>query len=333
MPEGVRRIGIIGAGAWGTALSWVARRAGSDVVLWAHRPETAETIKLRQSNPDYLPGIALDAAVRATSDLAEAADCDALLLVVPAQVTREIGVALAPVLRTDTPVAICSKGIEQVTGALMSEVVADVLPGRPLAMLSGPTFAMEVARGLPTAVTIASGDSDTAKMFGAALGGPHFRPYRSDDVIGTEIGGAIKNVMAIACGVTEGRGLGENARAALITRGLAEMTRLCLAKGGRAETMMGLGGIGDLVLTCASEKSRNYALGLALGRGEKLEALMAGRLTVAEGVFSAPAATALAGSLGIEMPIAAAVDAILNRDADVDEVIEGLLSRPFRDER
>ena len=170
-------------------------------------------------------------------------------------------------------------------------------------------------------------------MLGASLGGPHFRPYRSDDVIGTEIGGAIKNVMAIACGVTEGRGLGENARAALITRGLAEMTRLCLAKGGRAETMMGLGGIGDLVLTCASEKSRNYALGLALGRGEKLEALMAGRLTVAEGVFSAPAATALAGSLGIEMPIVAAVDAILNRDADVDEVIEGLLSRPFRDER
>ena len=333
MPEGGRRIGIVGAGAWGTALSWVVRRAGSDVVLWAHRPETAETIGLRRTNPDYLPGIALDAAVRATSDLAEVADCDALLMVVPAQVTREIGAALAPALRPDTPVAVCSKGIEQITGALMSEVVGDVLPGRPIAVLSGPTFAIEVARGLPTAVTIACGDGDAAQVFGAALGGPHFRPYRSDDVIGTEIGGAIKNVMAIACGVTEGRGLGENARAALITRGLAEMTRLCLAKGGRAETMMGLGGIGDLVLTCASEKSRNYALGFALGRGEKLESLMAGRLTVAEGVFSAPAAIALAQRLGIEMPIAAAVDGILNRGADVDEVIEGLLSRPFRDER
>lgn len=332
MREEGRRIGIVGAGAWGTALSWVARRAGSEVVLWAHRSETAKIIKLRRTNPDYLPGIALDASVRATSDLAEVADCDALLMVVPAQVTREIGAGLAPVLHPDIPVAICSKGIEQKTGALMSEVAADVLPGRPIAMLSGPTFAMEVARDLPTAVTIACGDGVTAEVFSAALGGPHFRPYRSDDVIGTEIGGAIKNVMAIACGVTEGRELGENARAALVTRGLAEMTRLCLAKGGRAETMMGLGGIGDLVLTCASEKSRNYALGFALGRGENLETLMAGRLSIAEGVFSAPAVTALAGSLGIEMPIAAAVDDILNHNADVDEVIEGLLSRPFRNE-
>ncbi len=328
----MRRIGIVGAGAWGTALSWVARRAGSDVVLWAHRPETAETIRLRRANPDYLPGVALDPAVRATSDLAEAADCDGVLLVVPAQVMRGIGAALAPLLRDGVPVAICSKGIEQNTGALMSEVVAEVLPGRPIAVLSGPTFAIEVARGLPTAVTLACGDGATAEAFGAALGGPHFRPYRGGDVIGTEIGGAIKNVMAIACGVTDGRGLGENARAALITRGLAEMTRLCLAKGGRAETMMGLGGIGDLTLTCASAKSRNYALGHALGQGERLAALMAGRLTVAEGVFSAPAAIALARRLGIEMPIAAAVDAILNRGADIDEVIEGLLSRPFRDE-
>jgi glycerol-3-phosphate dehydrogenase (NAD(P)+) len=329
----VKRIGIIGAGAWGTALSWVARRAGSDVVLWAHQAETAETINRRHANPDYLPGIDVDAAVRATSDLAEAADGDAVLLVVPAQVLREIGTALAPALRPGTPVVICSKGIEQNTGALMSEVAGDVLPGRPVAVLSGPTFAIEVARGLPTAVTLACTDDATAAALSDGLGGPHFRPYRSDDVIGTEIGGAIKNVMAIACGITDGRGLGENARAALITRGLAEMTRLCLAKGGRAETMMGLGGIGDLVLTCASAKSRNYAVGQALGRGEKLVALMSGRLTVAEGVFSAPAATALAGRLGIEMPIAAAVDAILNRGADIDKVIEGLLARPFRAER
>ncbi len=329
----MQRIGIVGAGAWGTALSWVARRAGRDVILWAHRAATAETINLRHANPDYLPGVAIDAMVRATSDLAAAADCEALLLVVPAQVVREIGAALAPALRPAVPVVICSKGIEQKSGALMSEVVADVLPGRPIAVLSGPTFAIEVARGLPTAVTLACGDAATAEAFGAALGGAHFRPYRSDDVIGTEIGGAIKNVMAIACGVTDGRGLGENGRAALITRGLAEMTRLCLAKGGRAETMMGLGGIGDLVLTCTSEKSRNYTLGRALGRGDKRDALMKGRLTVAEGVFSAPAATALAGRLGIEMPIVAAVDAILNRGADIDEVIEGLLSRPFRDER
>ena len=329
----MQRIGIIGAGAWGTALSWVARRAGRDVVLWAHRAETADAINQRRANPDYLPGIALDAQVRATSNLADAADCDALLLVVPAQVNREIGAALAPVLRPGVPVVICSKGIEQDTGALMSEVAGEVLAGRPIAVLSGPTFAIEVARGLPTAVTLACDDDATAEALGAALGGPHFRPYRSDDVIGTEIGGAIKNVMAIACGVTDGRGLGENARAALITRGLAEMTRLCLAKGGRAETMMGLGGIGDLTLSCASGKSRNYALGHALGQGERLDALMEGRLTVAEGVFSAPAAIALAQRLGIEMPIAQAVDAILNRGADIDAVIDGLLSRPFREER
>jgi glycerol-3-phosphate dehydrogenase (NAD(P)+) len=327
-----RRIGIIGAGAWGTALSSVARRAGSDVVLWAHRAETAETINRNHANPDYLPGVALDPAVRATSDLAEAAQCEAVLLVVPAQVVREIGAALAPSLGADVPVVVCSKGIERGTGALMSEVAADILPGRPIAVLSGPTFAIEVARGLPTAVTLACSDGAVVVALGEVLGGPHFRPYRSDDVIGTEIGGAIKNVLAIACGITEGRGLGENARAALITRGLAEMTRLSLAKGGRAETMMGLGGIGDLVLTCASAKSRNYALGRALGRGDKLEALMSGRRTVAEGVFSAPAATALAQRLGIEMPITAAVDAILDQGADIGEVIEGLLSRPFRDE-
>ena len=332
MREGGGRIGIVGAGAWGTALSWVACRAGSDVVLWARRSEIADTIKLRRTNSNYLPGITLDASVQATSDLKEVSDCDAMLLVVPAQVTREIGARLAEVLRPDTPVAICSKGIEQKSGALMSEVAADVLPGRPIAMLSGPTFAIEVARGLPTAVTIACGDSPTAQLFSAALGSPNFRPYRSDDVIGTEIGGAIKNVMAIACGLSEGRKLGENARAALITRGLAEMTRLCLAKGGRVETMMGLSGIGDLVLTCTSEKSRNYALGFALGRGAKLETLLAEQIAIAEGLFSAPAVTALASNLGIEMPIAAAVDKILNDNADVDEVIEGLLSRPFRDE-
>lgn len=329
----MQRIGIVGAGAWGTALSWVARRAGRDVILWAHRSETAETINLRHANPDYLPGVAIDAAVRATSDLAAAADCDACLLVVPAQVVREIGAALAPSLRPAVPVVICAKGIEQESGALMSEVAREVLPDRPIAVMSGPTFAIEVARGLPTAVTLAAADGATAKALGEALGGPHFRPYRSDDVIGTEIGGAIKNVLAIACGITQGRGLGENARAALITRGLAEMTRLCVAKGGRAETMMGLSGLGDLTLTCTSAKSRNTALGEALGRGERLDALMAGRRTVAEGVFSAPAATALAARLGIEMPIAAAVDAILNHGGDIDAVIESLLTRPFRDER
>ncbi len=324
------QIGIIGAGAWGTALAIVARRAGSDVMVWAHESETVAAINDRHENPSFLPGTILNAEIRATADLAEAAAADAVLLVTPAQFMRATTTRLAAAMRPDSPVVICAKGIEQETGALMTEIAADTLPGHKLAVLSGPTFAAEVARGLPTAVTLACTHDDVAETLVAALGGERFRPYRSDDLIGAEIGGAVKNVLAIACGITEGRGLGENARAALITRGLAEMTRLCVAKGGRAETMMGLSGLGDLTLTCASTKSRNYSLGNALGQGEALDHIMASRLSVAEGVHSAAAVIRLAGTLGVEMPISQAVDGILNRGEELDAAIAGLLQRPFR---
>jgi glycerol-3-phosphate dehydrogenase (NAD(P)+) len=326
------RIGIIGTGAWGTALAMVARRAGCRVTIWGYESETVAAINDRHENPVFLPGIRLPPEIRATTDLAVATAADAVLLVTPAQFLRATATGLAGAIPPDCPVVVCAKGIEQQTGALMTEVIADTLPGHPLAVLSGPTFAAEVALGLPTAVTLACTDEDAASLLVTALGGERFRPYVSDDVIGAEIGGAVKNVLAIACGITEGRRLGENARAALITRGLAEMTRLCIAKGGRAETMMGLSGLGDLTLTCASTKSRNYSLGRALGEGEALGDIMATRLSVAEGVHSAAAVVRLAEMLGIDMPISAAVDQILNRGAELDAVIAGLLQRPFRSE-
>ena len=328
----ITRIGIIGAGAWGTALACVARRAGKDVVIWAREAEVAEAINSRHENGPFLPGVALDRAIRATNDQNLAADADALLLTVPAQYVRAATSEMAGALDAGTPVVMCAKGIEQDSGALMTEVLADTLPGRPMAVLSGPTFAAEVARDLPTAVTLACAEATLGRALVAALGGPHFRTYLSDDVIGAEIGGAVKNVLAIACGIVEGRGFGDNGRAALITRGLAEMTRLCTAKGGSAETMMGLSGLGDLTLTCNSLQSRNFSLGVALGKGETLAQVMAARRTVAEGVFSAAAVAGLAGRLGIEMPIVAAVDAVLNRGEAVDTAIKGLLARPFRSE-
>ncbi len=328
----MERIGIIGGGAWGTALATVAARAGRGALLWAIEAEVVDGINTDHRNPVYLPDVDLDEDIRATTDLAHAADADILLLATPAQHMRDVTARLADHLAPGVPVVVCAKGVEQGTHALMTDVLAETLPDAPVAVLSGPTFAREVALGLPTAVTLACADDVIGDALVAALGGAHFRPYRSDDVIGAEIGGAVKNVLAIACGITEGRGLGENARAALITRGLAEMTRLCLAKGGRAETMMGLSGLGDLTLTCSSTKSRNYSLGHALGQGEKLEQVMAGRRTVAEGVHSAAAVVRLAGTLAIEMPIVAAVDDILNHGADIGVVIDGLLQRPFRAE-
>ncbi len=264
-------IGIIGAGAWGTALSQSIRQAGCETVLWSFEPEVAESINKTHENETYLPGIKLDAGIRATSVLEEAAATDAVLLVVPAQFMRGVTSQLSGMLARDIPVVVCAKGIEQNSAALMSEVVADTLPGRPVAVLSGPTFAAEVAAGLPTAITVATRDQAVGDELVEALGTQRMRPYLSDDVIGAEIGGAVKNVLAIACGVTEGRGFGDNARAALITRGLAEMTRLCVAKGGKAETMMGLSGLGDLTLTCSSSQSRNYSLGEALGKGNTLD--------------------------------------------------------------
>ena len=327
------RIGIVGAGAWGTALSCVARRAGLDVVVWAHGPDTIAAINKRHTNPDFLPGIDLDPNVRATSDLAEVANADAILLAVPAQFLRTVTERLASsVIAPGVPVVVCAKGIEQATGLTMSEVVGQTLPDCPCAILSGPTFAIEVARGHPTAVTVACVDQAVAESLVEALGSTRFRPYYSPDVVGAEIGGAVKNVIAIACGIIEGQGFGENARAALITRGLAEMTRLCVVKGGQAVTMMGLSGLGDLTLTCSSTQSRNYSLGVALGHGEPLASILAARRAVTEGVHSAAAVRELAKRTGVEMPICAAVDVIVNRGEPVESAIEDVLARPFRAE-
>jgi glycerol-3-phosphate dehydrogenase (NAD(P)+) len=329
----MQRIGIIGGGAWGSALALTARRAGRDAVLWAREPEVAAAINRNHANPLFLPGVALDPAIGATTELAQAVrGADALLLVAPAQHLRALAAALAPLLPAELPVVICAKGIEEGSGALMSEVVAATLPQAPLAVLSGPTFASEVAAGLPTAVTLACADAVLGRHLIAALGTRSFRPYLAGDVVGAEIGGAVKNVLAIACGIVMGRKLGDNARAALITRGLAEMVRLALAKGGKRETLMGLSGLGDLVLTCTSLTSRNHSLGVALGEGRTLAEILAGRRSVAEGVSSAAAAAALARRLGIDMPITAAVDAILHHGAAIDAAIEGLLTRPFRSE-
>jgi glycerol-3-phosphate dehydrogenase (NAD(P)+) len=328
----VERIGIVGGGAWGTALALTARRAGRQAVLWAREAEVVAAINRDHANPLFLPGVALDPAIRATADLGEVAAADALLLVTPAQHLRSLAGALVAHLAADTPVLVCTKGIEEKSGALMGEVVAAALPAARLAVLSGPTFAAEVACGLPTAVTLAAHDAALGQSLIAALGTRSFRPYLGADVVGAEIGGAIKNVLAIACGIVMGRRLGDNARAALITRGLAEMVRLAVAKGGKAQTLMGLSGLGDLVLTCTSLQSRNHSLGVALGEGRALADILAERRSVAEGVSSAAAAAALAQRLGVEMPIVAAVDAILHHGAAVDHAIEALLARPFTSE-
>lgn len=326
------RIGVAGAGAWGTALATLCRAGGHDVTLWAREAEVAVAVTERRENPLFLPGIPLAAGIRCGTDLRALAESDLVLLVVPTQFMRPVAAALHPLLPAGVPVVDCAKGIEIETGLLPSEILGEALPGRPVAVLSGPTFAAEVARGLPTAITLAAHDADLARSIAATIGRPTFRPYASDDVIGVEVGGALKNVLAIACGVTDGRGLGQNARAALITRGLAEIVRLGRAKGGRAETAMGLAGLGDLVLTCSSVSSRNYSLGKALGEGRSLDAVLGERRSVAEGVPTARAVGALASRLGIELPIAAAVDGILHRGAAIDASIASLLARPFRDE-
>jgi glycerol-3-phosphate dehydrogenase (NAD(P)+) len=329
----MRRLAIIGAGAWGTALALAARRAGSDVTVWARDPAIVAAINERHENPAYLPKIALDPAIRATCDLGEAVvEADGVLLAVPAQFLRHVVAALQPQVSSNLPLLLCAKGIEIVTLLTMSELVGELCPGNPLAVLSGPSFAAEVARDLPTAVVIARCNPALAHEFSAAVGSSRFRPYISEDPLGAELGGAVKNVLAIACGVVDGRRLGDNARAALITRGLAEMARLGIAKGARAETFAGLSGLGDLVLTCGGAQSRNHALGFALGQGMSLDEALAGRRAVVEGVATAASVTALAARLGVEMPIAHAVEAVLHRGMAIDEMIEQLLARPRRTE-
>lgn len=321
-------IGVIGGGAWGTALAQVAAQAGP-VLLWALEEDVAAAINGGHENLVYLPGVPLSPAIRATGSLDDLAACDALLVVAPAQHLRAV---LGGTRHPDVPLILCAKGIEAKTGLLMSEVAAEVRPRALIAVLSGPTFAHEVAAGLPGAVTFACADEALGAALAARLARPAFRPYLSTDVIGAEIGGAVKNVLAIACGVVEGRGLGQNARAALISRGFAEMTRFGLAKGARAETLAGLSGLGDLVLTCSSVSSRNFSLGKGLGEGKPAASLLADRRTVAEGAFTAPVLAEVAARIGVDMPIVEAVCALLAGEAAVDEVVGRLLARPLRSE-
>ena len=324
--------GIIGAGAWGTALALVCARAGLATRLWAREPEILRTIAADNENSLFLPGVKFDAPVAATSDLADLAECELLLNVTPAQYLRSSLQAFAPHARAGVPMLLCAKGVEQASLHLMTEVATEVLPTAVLAVLSGPSFAGEVARGLPTAVTLACPDEALGREIAEAIALATFRPYVATDMIGAEVGGAIKNVLAIGCGIVEGRGLGRSAHAALITRGFAEMTRLAVALGGEAETVAGLCGLGDLVLTCSSPQSRNMSVGLALGRGQTLAEALAGKLSVAEGVASAPAVRQLAAKVGVETPISEAVAAILAGETAVDEAIAGLLSRPLKTE-
>lgn len=321
------RIGVIGGGAWGSALAQVAARGG-EVLLWAREPEVVTTINADHANPLFLPGVPLSPAIRATGALADLAGVDALLVVAPAQ---HVGRVLAETPVGATPLVMCAKGIEAGSRRLVGEVAHAAHPDAPIAVLSGPTFAHEVAAGLPTAVTLACEDAVLQARLAERLAGPAFRPYASSDVVGAEIGGAVKNVLAIACGVVEGAGLGQNARAALIARGFAEMTRFGLARGARAETLAGLSGLGDLVLTCSSTSSRNFSLGVGLGRGEKAADLLADRRTVAEGAFTAPVLIEAAREAGVDMPIVEAVCRLLD-GADVRAVTRDLLARPLRDE-
>lgn len=328
-----RTAGVIGAGAWGTALAQVAARAGLDVLLQAREPEVVESIRARRINEAFLPGVRLEDAVSVTAELADLANCDLILAVPPAQHMRSTLTAFAPHHRAGVPVVLCSKGVERGSLKLMTDVLSETLPDAPAAVLSGPSFAGEVARGLPSAVTLACADEALGEELMETLSAPGFRPYLASDLIGAEVGGAIKNVLAIACGMAEGRGLGRSAHAALITRGFAEMTRMGVALGGRAETVAGLCGLGDLVLTCSSPQSRNMSLGLALGQGQTVEQALAGKRSVAEGYESAPAVRELAARMDVDMPISLAVAALLNGETTVEAVIEDLLSRPLKAER
>ena len=328
----LQSVGIVGAGAWGTALAITSRRAGRDVLIWGYEPETLAGLKQKHRNETYLPGVKLDPSIEATARLNEVANCDLLLMATPAQNVREIAGKLAPYLKDRQPLVICAKGIEQASGKLMSQVVEELSPGSEIAVLSGPSFAAEVARGLPAAVTLASAEEELGRALSYALSHPPFRCYWSDDVVGAEIGGAVKNVYAIAAGIVAGKKFGASAHAALVTRSFAEMMRFGAALGARRETMTGLSGLGDLILTCGSPQSRNMSLGIELGKGQSLEDVLAKRLSVTEGVYTAGALVEMAAARGIEMPIAQAIHAVISGLATVDEAIEALLARPLRAE-
>lgn len=328
----LQTIGIVGGGAWGTALATVARYAGRDVLLWAQEPETVAAINGTHTNPAYLPGVDLDPAIEATAQVSEVATCDALLIVSPAQHLRDVLGSLRPFVRQGQPLVLCCKGIEQTTGLLMSQVAAAVVPDATVAVLSGPSFAAEVARQKPAAVTLATREENLGRDLSHALRSPAFRCYWSGDVLGAEIGGAVKNVYAIAAGIVVGKELGRSAQAGLITRSFAEMARFGVALGAALETLIGLSGLGDLVLTCGSDQSRNMSLGVALAQGASTGEVLSQRLSVTEGVATAQAMMEIARARGIELPIAEAVQAVVSGETSVDAAIGALLSRPLRSE-
>jgi len=321
-------IGVIGAGAWGTALALTCARAGRKVTLWEHDAANAAHLATRRESL-FLPGVRLGDDIALADDLAAVARAQPLLLVVPAQTVRKVASTLAPLVAAGTPVIVCAKGIERGTKKFMNEIIAECVPRATPAILSGPSFAADVARGMPTAVTLAAGDAKLAAALAQAIGSASFRPYHSTDVRGVEIGGAAKNVLAIAAGIVSGRGLGASAAAALTTRGFAELVRFGKAYGARPETMMGLSGLGDLLLTASSPQSRNFSFGIALGRGQKPGEIKSG---LAEGVFTASVLLAIAHERGVDMPIAAAVAAVLAERMSVNAAIESLLMRPLKSE-
>ena len=321
-------IGVIGAGAWGTALALTCARAGRKVTLWEHDAANAGHLATKRESL-FLPGVRLSDDIALAGDLAGVARAQALLLVVPAQTVRKVASTLAPLVAAGTPVIVCAKGIERGTKKFMNEIIAECVPRATPAILSGPSFAADVARGMPTAVTLAAGDAKLAAALAQAIGSASFRPYHSTDVRGVEIGGAAKNVLAIAAGIVSGRGLGASAAAALTTRGFAELVRFGKAYGARPETMMGLSGLGDLLLTASSPQSRNFSFGIALGRGQKPGEIKGG---LAEGVFTASALLEMAHERDVDMPIAAAVAAVLAERMSVNAAIESLLMRPLKSE-
>jgi glycerol-3-phosphate dehydrogenase (NAD(P)+) len=323
----IQRISVLGGGAWGTALALNCARAGRDVTLWEHDAANADSLETKRESL-FLPGVTLDSKIKVTRDLKAASAADSILLVVPAQVARSVVATLAP--SAGTPIIACAKGIEHGTHKFMSEIIAECAPKAVPAILSGPSFAADVARGLPTAVTIAASDDVIARELASALNTGTFRPYHSTDVRGVELGGAAKNVLAVAAGIVAGRALGASAAAALITRGFAELTRFGRAYGAKTETMMGLSGLGDLILTCSTPQSRNFSFGVALGKGEAPDSAAHGKL--AEGVFTAPVLLEMAREKNIDMPISAAVAAVLAKKLSVDDAIVALLTRPLKAE-
>ena len=328
----IERIAVLGGGAFGTALAQTLRLAGRTVALWARNGDVVAEINERHTNSIYLPGVTLDAHLPATTDLAVVSDADLVLLVTPAQATRATAQLLAAYVRTNVPIVVCAKGIEQSSGQRLSKILAEIMPMAPLAVLSGPAFAADVVRGLPTAVTLATADASLGAVLAATIGYRNFRVYWSDDVAGVELGGSVKNVLAIAAGIVVGKRLGASAHAALVTRGFAELRRFGISLGARPETLQGLSGLGDLLLTASSPQSRNMSLGQALGEGRTLQDVLSGRRSVSEGVATAAAVVEIARRRGLEMPIAEAVHAICTGAVTVDAAMAGLLSRPFKAE-